>query len=79
MNIEALKLAVQQEQTIEALWDRIERALETAWSSGQVDGSHHKMWVIDQMVRELTKDGYEAFKTDYEEDGEYEWDEGVPP
>lgn len=32
---------------------RIARALEFA-KSGTVDGGHHKMWVIDQMVRALT-------------------------
>ncbi len=33
--------------------DRIRKALDIAtW--GTVDGGHHKMWVIDQMVRALT-------------------------
>jgi len=34
--------------------DRIKKALEIAIQSGMVDGDHHKMWVIDQMVRALT-------------------------
>ena len=29
-------------------------ALKFAAEDGQVDGAHHKMWVIDQMVRALT-------------------------
>ncbi len=29
-------------------------ALKFAAEDGQVDGDHHKMWVIDQMVRALT-------------------------
>lgn len=33
---------------------RIEDALEFAYIYGQVDGGHHKAWVIDQMVRVLT-------------------------
>jgi hypothetical protein len=33
---------------------RIKAALELAMQDGAVDGSHHKMWVIDQMVRILT-------------------------
>lgn len=33
---------------------RIEKALEVAYRCGTIDGGHHKMWVIDQMVRELT-------------------------
>lgn len=34
--------------------DRITDALNFAHSYGQADGAHHKMWVIDQMVRCLT-------------------------
>lgn len=33
---------------------RIAKALEIAAESGWIDGAHHKMWVIDQMVRALT-------------------------
>lgn len=32
----------------------IAEALEFASAYGQTDGGHHKMWVIDQMVRALT-------------------------
>ena len=58
-------------------------ALEVALRFGGIDGDHHKSWVIDQMVRALTGDGYEAFVADAEagEDGPdtYPWDEGIPP
>lgn len=33
---------------------RIAKALEFADEFGAIDGDHHKMWVIDQMVRALT-------------------------
>ena len=33
---------------------RIAKALEYAGRYGTIDGSHHKAWVIDQMVRALT-------------------------
>lgn len=33
---------------------RIARALDYAVQFGNTDGEHHKMWVIDQMVRALT-------------------------
>ena len=33
--------------------ENIEKALDIAWQYGQIDGNHHKMWVIDQMVRVL--------------------------
>ena len=31
-----------------------QRALDVATRYGQIDGGHHKAWVIDQMVREFT-------------------------
>lgn len=34
--------------------ERIRLALLIAAEDGTEDGAHHKMWVIDQMVRELT-------------------------
>lgn len=34
--------------------ERITKALEFANIYGGIDGGHHKMWVIDQMVRALT-------------------------
>lgn len=51
------------------------------WSG--VDGSHHKQWVIDQIVRVLTGEGYQKWVEDWE-DGEegpetYKWDEGIAP
>lgn len=33
--------------------ERISAALEVAFAYGSIDGEHHKMWVIDQMVRSL--------------------------
>lgn len=33
---------------------RIEKAIGLAAAYGGIDGDHHKMWVIDQMVRTLT-------------------------
>ena len=34
--------------------ERITKALAIAFAYGEIDGAHHKMWVIDQMVRALT-------------------------
>ncbi|WP_157249701.1 hypothetical protein [Nonomuraea typhae] len=34
--------------------ERIGKAIEIAVECGRFDGSHHKMWVIDQMLRILT-------------------------
>lgn len=58
--------------------DPIERALEIAgW--GQLDGAHHKTWVIDQICRALLGDRYEAWVAEYNSDPEYEWDPGIAP
>ncbi len=58
-------------------------ALDIALRYGQIDGGHHKMWVIDQMVRALTGNSYEAWVAEAcdGEDGPdtYEWDEGIAP
>jgi hypothetical protein len=35
--------------------DAIKKALELATIYGQIEGAHHKAWVIDQMVRALTE------------------------
>lgn len=34
--------------------DRVAKAIDYAVRYGQIDGAHHKAWVIDQMVRALT-------------------------
>ncbi len=69
---------------------RIENAMDLIRSYGQTDGDHHKLWVIDQVVRALlgTQEEYEKFVHDYcyrydsgelSEEELYEWDEGIAP
>lgn len=62
--------------------EKIRRALCIIARYGGIDGSHHKQWVLDQVVRQLTDD-YHGWITAYEagEDGPliYEWDVGIPP
>lgn len=62
--------------------NQIEEALSLA-EYGQIDGAHHKTWTIDQMVRVLTGDNYDAWVAEYRrgEDGPetYEWDTGIAP
>jgi hypothetical protein len=71
------------EFSYETLDPAIVAALDIAESFGQIDGDHHKTWVIDQMVRKLLGNQYEAWRAPYEdgEDGPntYEWDEGIAP
>lgn len=70
--------------------ERIARALEIAEAYGHTDGAHHKMWVIDQMVRALTdcppdaeSDAYRMWIAAYnaDEDGPNTdaWDTGIAP
>jgi hypothetical protein len=63
--------------------NRIEKALALAHECGSIDGAHHKMWVIDQMVRALTGDGYAAWvaahKAGVDGPDTYGWDEGIAP
>ena len=66
-----------------ALEERILAALNIAFDYGQIDGAHHKTWVIDQMVRALTGDGYDEWVANFRdgEDGPdtYSWDDGNAP
>lgn len=61
--------------------DRIQDAVNIAWRFGQIDGDHHRVWVIDQMVRALigNEAEYKAWVSNYENNGEYEWDVGIAP
>lgn len=68
--------------------DRIEKALNIAWQYGTIDGNHHKMWVIDQMVRALCGSEekylnwvklYQTPIVDDEHEDYYEWDTGIAP
>jgi len=61
----------------------MEAALDFAHMCGAIDGAHHKMWVIDQMVRALPGAGYDEWVR-LQRDGSdgpntYEWDEGIAP
>lgn len=61
----------------------IANALDLISSFGGTAGSHHKDWVIDQVTRALTGDGYDAFVAaccDGEDGPEtYSWEVGIAP
>lgn len=63
--------------------DSREQVLDLIIQYGGIDGGHHKKWLLDQIVRTLTGDGYESWVKEYQdgEDGPetYEWDEGIAP
>jgi hypothetical protein len=62
---------------------RINEALKRA-TDVMVDGSHHKTWVVDQMIRALlgTPEAYDAWVRAFNAEAgpEYDdWDEGIAP
>ena len=64
--------------------DCISKALAVAAQYAGIDGGHHKQWVIDQIVRELTGAGYESWVEAWEHnedepDEPYKWDKGIAP
>jgi hypothetical protein len=59
--------------------DCVGRAMNIATSYGQIEGDHHRAWVIDQMVRALLASGYDEFVKNYTKDGSYTWDVGIAP
>jgi len=62
---------------------KINNALHIAYKFGGTDGEHHKDWVIDQMVRCLTEEGYNewvAFACKGEDGpNTYTWNTGTAP
>ena len=63
---------------------KIEKVLELIFQYGQIDGDHHKTWVIDQIVRILTGEKYNEFVKEYETDEEtgekeWTWENGIAP
>ena len=63
--------------------DKEKEIMDFIFNWGSYDGGHHKQWVLDQIVRILTGDGYDKWVAKFEngEDGPqtYEWDEGIAP
>jgi hypothetical protein len=70
------------EQSADAV-ERCDAALEIALRYGQIDGEHHKTWVIDQMCRALLGVEYDAWivaaKAGENGPDTYDWDVGIPP
>lgn len=46
---------------------------------GGIDGAHHKMWVLDQVLRILNLENYETVLKEFDPDDEYGWDTGIAP
>jgi hypothetical protein len=50
---------------------------------GGFDGSHHKQWLLNEIVQKLTGNGYSEWVKNYQkrENGQeiYEWNTGIAP
>ena len=83
INEEHQKINGELREKVKELEGERKRVLDLIFEYGQIDGGHHKMWVIDQIVRILTKDKYNEWIKDYvydEETGDiYSWDKGIAP
>lgn len=64
---------------VSQLEKQIAHALHIAESYGTVSGAHHKMWVIDQMVRALTGPDYDEWVEGYDFEMTDFWSRGVHP
>jgi hypothetical protein len=66
-----------------AMTEKEQKVLNLIGEWGGIDGGHHKQWLLDQLVRELTGDDYEKWLAEWQdgEDGAetYLWDEGIAP
>jgi len=62
---------------------KVKKAMELGIRYGQIDGSHHKDWVIDQMIRILAGGDYARIVAEAcdGEDGptSYSWHVGIAP
>lgn len=65
--------------------EKVQEALDFIMNYGGFEGSDHKMWVIDQLVRLFTDDEkkYNAWvrkvKNGVDGPNTYDWDVGIPP
>lgn len=63
--------------------ERLTNAVEFIKETGQPDGGHHLVWVIDQITRILVGNDYPKFLAEFcdGEDGPctYDWKVGIPP
>jgi len=84
MIVEQATMTVEwQKEKYKELEDKMSDAIALGIRYGGIDGSHHKDWVIDQMIRLLSGREYDDIIKDAcdGEDGpnSYEWSEGTAP
>lgn len=65
--------------------EKLDKIVETIERYGMIDGSHHKQWIMTEVLRIALGKGFKkwlkAFNSYTDEDGEEygDWDEGIPP
>ena len=60
--------------------EKITKAVALGRDYAQNDGSNHKQWIIDQMLRTLLGElGFDNFVDMYEKDSGREWEKGKAP
>lgn len=70
------------EITDEKLFNRIVTAVDFILEYGEIDGAHHKQWVLTQVLRTLVDDdegAWENLLSEYEDLHGTAWDEGIAP
>lgn len=67
------------DQNIKILLNKVDKSLDLIFRYSGIDGSHHKQWVLDQVVRTLTGEHYDEWVSGYEDGDQYSWDEGIAP
>jgi hypothetical protein len=60
--------------------DLINKVIQLIFTYGMIDGSHHKQWILDQILRILLLENYNQFIIIYNSDKDYaDWDIGNAP
>jgi len=78
-----MELVIQNNIQLQAQINQIRRnneaAMDILQTYGNIEGSDHRMWVIDQTLRALMGDDkYKNFREELSEVG-YSWEEGIAP
>lgn len=64
---------------IAALEARITHAAALVDRYGMTAGEYHQQWLIDQILRALLGEGYDAWVAAYNKPGYVRWDTGIAP
>lgn len=61
------EVEIDKAETEYAKWNRVDWALDWIERYGQIDGEHHKVWVLDQVARILNGTPVLVFKASWED------------